>query len=191
MDIIPQPTIKSLLLSCLFSIILAIIILLVAVLPAEFNIDPTGLGKTMGLTVLSQENNNTAKPTVISCPDIAEPTPHSVKQESQTQEWQDSVLITVPAYKGLEYKFHIVKGEDLEFIWNTDGAALYFDFHGEPAGDKIGYFKSFKESTQNQSSGTLTAPFTGSHGWYWKNNSNKAIIINLKTRGNYKIIGFP
>ncbi len=191
MDTIPQPTIKSLLLSCFFSIILAIIILLIAVLPAEYNIDPTGLGKAMGLTVLSQTNNNTAKPSVISCPDITVDANKSEEQSPQASQWKDSVMITVPAFKGLEYKFHIVKGENLEFVWNTDGAALYFDFHGEPAGDKTGYFKSFKESTQNQSSGTLTAPFTGSHGWYWKNNSNKAVIINLQTRGNYKIIGFP
>lgn len=191
MDTIPQPSIKSLLTSSIVSVIIAIIILLVAVLPAEFNIDPTGLGKAMGLTVLSQTNSNTAKPSIVSCPDIVAVTNDSAEQKPQASQWQDSVVITVPAYKGLEYKFHIIKGETLEFAWNTDGAALYFDFHGEPAGDKTGYFKSFKESTQNQSSGTLTAPFTGSHGWYWKNNSNKAVIINLQTRGNYKIIGFP
>ncbi len=191
MNTIPQPSIKSLILSCLFSILLAIVLLVLAVLPAEFNIDPTGLGKAMGLTVLSQSNDSTLVPTAIICPEIEAITNDSVKQKAKSSQWQDSVLITVPADKGLEYKFHLIKGENLEFVWNTDGAALYFDFHGEPAGDKTGYFKSFKESTQNQSSGTLTVPFTGSHGWYWKNSSNKAVIINLQTRGNYKIIGFP
>lgn len=185
MNTIPKASIKSLLISLISSIILAIIILLIAVLPAEFNIDPTGLGKKMGLTVLAKTDNDSTKPTVISCPEPAQAT----GQKTAMAQWPDSVMITVPAKKGLEYKFHINKGDKLEFVWKTDGAALYFDFHGEPQGNTTGYFKSFKESTQSESSGSLIAPFTGSHGWYWENKTNKAVIINLKTRGQYKIKG--
>lgn len=189
MNTIPQPSVKALILSCILSTLLAIIILLVAVLPAEFNIDPTGLGETMGLTVLSQTADTAAKPTVISCADPSLENKDPIDNQIQTPQWQDTVIITVPAKKGLEYKFHIRKSGTLEFAWNTDGAQLYFDFHGEPEGDKTGYFKSFKESTQSQSSGTLSVPFTGSHGWYWENKTNQAVTIILKTRGNYKIIG--
>ena len=185
MNTIPLPSAISLIWSCISSVLLAIIIFVIAVLPAEFNIDPTGLGEKMGLTVLSQTDDNAMKSTVISCPETAGITPKT----TDTSKWKDTVVITVPANKGLEYKFYIVKDEKLEFIWNTDGEALYFDFHGEPEGDKTGYFKSFKESTQNESSGTLSIPFTGSHGWYWQNKTNKPVTIILKTRGNYKIIG--
>ncbi len=190
MNTLPQPSIKSLFFSCIASLLLAIIILLVAILPAEFNIDPTGLGNKMGLTVLSQTADNADKASVVSCPEakIASSS-QANKATAKVSEWQDTVVITVPAKKGLEYKFYINKGEKLEFVWNTNGTPLYFDFHGEPEGAKNGYFKSFKESTDNHSGGTLSVPFTGSHGWYWKNNSNQAVTINLKTRGNYKIIG--
>ena len=180
MNSIPQASIKSLLLSCLFSIVLAIIILLVAVLPAEYNIDLTGLGKKLGLTVLAQTSNSEPHVDVNTCVDS-----DSLDQSA----WDDSVKITIPPNKGLEYKFHINKDEAFDFIWTTDGEKLYFDFHGEPQGDTTGYFKSFKISTENQSSGTLTVPFTGSHGWYWENKSNKAVVINLKTRGHYKTLG--
>jgi hypothetical protein len=176
MNTIPQPSVKSLLIACLFSIVLAIIILLVAVLPAEFNIDPTGLGKKFGLTVLSQKENKVAKPSVVSC--------------SDQSEWKDTVLIKLPANSELEYKFSINKDEKFEFVWSTnDSTKLYFDFHGEPKGDTTGYFKSYKVTTDSQSSGSLTAPFTGVHGWYWKNKTNKDVTINLNTRGNYKIVG--
>ena len=185
MNTIPHPSAKSLIWSCISSILLAIIILVIAVLPAEYNIDPTGLGKTLGLTVLSQTDNDSRKASVISCPETAGLTP----ENASTLEWKDTVVITVPANKGLEYKFYIAKDEKFEFIWNTDGEALYFDFHGEPEGNKTGYFKSFKESTQSQSSGTLSVPFTGSHGWYWQNKTNKPVTIILKTRGNYKALG--
>ena len=185
MNTIPHPSTKSLIWSCISSILLACIILVIAVLPAEYNIDPTGLGKKLGLTVLSQTDDESKKASVISCPETAELTP----KNTNTLKWKDTVVITVPANKGLEYKFYIAKDEKLEFIWNTDGEALYFDFHGEPEGDKTGYFKSFKESTLSQSSGTLSVPFTGSHGWYWQNKTNKPVTIILKTRGNYKTIG--
>ncbi len=177
MNTIPQPSTKSLLLSCVFSTLLAIVILVVAVLPAEFNIDPTGLGKALGLTVLSQSTTGSdVKPSAMSC--------------SDKSEWKDTVIITVPANKGLEYKFSIAKDEKFEFIWNTlDSTELYFDFHGEPKGDTSGYFKSYTVKTESQSSGSLVAPFTGVHGWYWENKTNQPVTIILKTRGNYSIKG--
>lgn len=189
MNTIPTPSIKSLIFSCISSIILAAIILLVAVLPAEFNIDPTGLGGKFGLTVLAANGSEdgTVQPVVISCP--SDDIKQTATQKSSENMWQDSVMIAVPAKKGLEYKFYIKKGEVLEFVWTTDGDALFFDFHGEPEGNTTGYFKSFKVSTDSKSSGTLVAPFTGSHGWYWENKTNKTVIINLKTRGQYKIKG--
>jgi len=185
MNTIPHPSAKSLIWSCISSVLLAIIILVIAVLPAEYNIDPTGMGKTLGLTVLSQTDDASTKASVISCPETAGLKP----ENTDTLKWTDTVVITVPANKGLEYKFYIAKDEKLEFIWNTDGEALYFDFHGEPEGNKTGYFKSFKESTQKESSGTLSVPFTGSHDWYWQNKTSKPVTIILKTRGNYKTIG--
>ena len=177
MNTIPQPSTKSLVLSSFISLILAVIVFVIAVLPAEFHRDPTGLGHIMGLLVLSESNAiETQQPNTLSCP---------------TEEgWQDSVLISIPAHKGLEYKFNIKQGEAFEFSWQTQqGDALYFDFHGDPEGAKNGYFKRYKESTQSQFSGSLSAPFTGKHGWYWENKTAKTVIIQLKTRGNYQIIG--
>ena len=210
MNTIPQPSVKSLVLACISSALLAVVVLLVAVLPAEFNIDPTGLGKTLGLTVLSQTVDVKEKTVVISCPESSNTAvteklksteqvddhDHQHEHEHEqghehthTEHWQDTVDISVPPGKGLEYKFYISKGEKLEFEWDAEGILLYFDFHGEPEGDKTGYFKSFKESTQSQSSGTLVVPFTGSHGWYWENRTNQTAKIILKTRGNYKVLG--
>jgi len=203
MNTIPQPSTKSLIWSCISSFVLATIIFLVAVLPAEFNIDPTGLGKKLGLSVLSLTDEKTEKVVIVSCPEVMN-TPLIKKTEANklvnddheqgdglnhAELWQDTVVISIPPGKGLEYKFFISKGEKFEFVWATGGTAIYFDFHGEPEGNKTGYFKSFKESTKSQSSGTLLVPFSGSHGWYWKNKTNQTINITLKTSGDYKIIG--
>ena len=200
------PSLKALIFATVFALLLATVILISVVLPAEYGIDPTGLGKMMGLTVLSAQSKESTQPFVFTCPvlpsqvaetsgqDQAQTTVQAigstdVAQKPLPSQWQDSVIIKVPAGTGLEYKFHLAKGESLEYSWATDDAKLYFDFHGEPQGDQTGYFKSFKESTDNQSSGALIAPFEGSHGWYWENKTQASVIIVLKTKGSYQVLG--
>lgn len=104
----------------------------------------------------------------------------------QQSGWKDSVSITIPARGDKEYKFYLAKDAAIEYAWETDGAALFFDFHGEPEGDSTGYFKSYKKSTESQASGYLSAPFGGTHGWYWKNNTQSPVIITLKSKGAYQ-----
>lgn len=102
--------------------------------------------------------------------------------------WQDSITVTIPANGGKEYKFYLEKGALIEYAWKADSRPLYYDFHGEPAGDTTGYFKSFKESTGSQGSGSLTAPFEGTIGWYWENKGPTPVNITLQARGSYQLI---
>ena len=100
--------------------------------------------------------------------------------------WKDTISIIIPASGDKEYKFSLTKDAVLEYEWKTDGAALFYDFHGEPKGDKTGYFKSYKKSTDSQASGSLTTPFEGTHGWYWKNKTSAPVTITLRTKGVYQ-----
>lgn len=165
---------KTLLKASGFAALLAVIIFVVAILPAEFGIDPTGLGKVMKLTQLAGQ------------PQSAQAT--TTKQTLPYRE--DSVDISIPAGKGLEYKFHLASGDAMRYGWSTTGGELiYFDFHGEPQGDTTGYFESYTVSTANNVRGSFNASFEGSHGWYWENKGQTNIVVTLKTEGNYKIIG--
>lgn len=184
MNNIPEPSIKSLLLSLLAAIVLALAMLVFAILPAEYNIDPTGIGTKLGLTVLAQSSASETKANVLTCLDNS-----SLTANGSEAKWQDIVVITIPAKSGLEYKFHINKDKTIDYAWNTDGAQLYFDFHGEPDGDHSGYFKSYREDTHDQSTGTLKVPFNGVHGWYWENKTQKAVNVTLKTSGEYNVVG--
>ena len=103
-------------------------------------------------------------------------------------QWKDSITITIPARSGKEYKFQLVKGALLEYSWKTDSKKLFFDFHGEPKGDTTGYFESFKNSTDSQSSGSIAAPFEGTIGWYWENKSQTPVNVVLNTRGSYQMV---
>ena len=112
--------------------------------------------------------------------------PLQTKNVTQKTAWKDTINIVIPARGDKEYKFNLAKNETLEYSWATDGAELFYDFHGEPAGDKTGYFKSFKKNTGNQSSGMLVTSFAGTHGWYWKNNTSSIVSITLNAKGSHQ-----
>lgn len=174
---VPVQSLKTLIISMISAVVIAAFILVAIVGPAEYGIDPTGIGRDLGLTVLAKEEQQSTK-SVVSCP-----------AGSTSGEWQDIVIITIPTGSGLEFKLDVKKDAELVYEWSTGGTKLYFDFHGEPAGDTTGYFKSFKESTDNQSDGILTVPFTGTLGWYWENKTDTPARVTLKTRGDYKVKG--
>lgn len=104
----------------------------------------------------------------------------------QQPQWQDLITIVIPERGEREYKLYLEQGATFEYLWQTDGAELFFDFHGEPASDTTGYFKSFRKNTNSQSSGSLTTSFEGTHGWYWRNNTRTPVSITLKVKGDYQ-----
>jgi len=160
---------KNLIKYTLASIVFALVVLVTIILPAEYNIDPTGLGKKLGLTVF----NEVAATSEIS--------------ESSTNEnaGVETIEVVVPAGAGVEYKFMMDQYQKLTYEWVVDGPALYFDLHGESEGDTTGYFESYAIATLSQMKGSFTAPFTGSHGWYWKNKSGTPVTILLIVNGEY------
>jgi len=174
---IPVQSLQALIISIVSAACLAFFVLIAFVGPAEYAIDPTGLGKALGLTVLAKPVAQSEK-AVLACP-----------TGNALLDWQDIVMITIPAASELEYKFYLDQQAEMAYAWASDGAQLYFDFHGEPAGNKTGYFKSYQETTANKAEGLLVAPFTGTHGWYWQNASSKPVTVTLKTKGQYRIKG--
>jgi hypothetical protein len=100
-----------------------------------------------------------------------------------------SIEVMVPAGRGIEYKFDMQQFEKMTYEWITDGTALFVDLHGEPKGDTSGYYESYVIATSADMKGSFTAPFAGSHGWYWKNKSNQPVAVQLLVKGQYKVIG--
>lgn len=176
---IPVQSVATLVKAGIAAVIIASIALVLVILPAEYNIDPTGIGKALKLTSISQP----AEAAPVELKTVEETAP----DDQIAAEASDTVTIEIPANKGLEYKLLMEKHAHLEYEWLTDGEALYFDFHGEPEGDTTGYFESFAETTSNNMKGSLTTPFAGSHGWYWKNETDTPVIVTLSIKGNYII----
>mgnify|MGYP003384235679 CR=1 FL=1 len=160
---------KKLLKYTFISFVFAVLALITVILPAEYNIDPTGVGNKLGLTVF-----NNAKASAINA-----------TSSNRAKNATETIEVVVPAGKGVEYKFTMEQYQKLTYQWTTNGTALYFDLHGEPEGDTTGYFESYAIATSNEMKGSFTTPFAGSHGWYWKNTSAFPVKVQLVINGEY------
>lgn len=109
-------------------------------------------------------------------------------QSEQVAEWTVTKTITLEAGDWTEYKFGVETEGVLEYQWKTEGGPLYFDFHGEAYDAKPDEFTSFETATKSESAGSLTAPFTGRAGWYWKNKNTVPVTVTLNARGQYSIL---
>jgi hypothetical protein len=98
------------------------------------------------------------------------------------------ITVSVPPGKGVEYKFFLARSASMSYVWKSSGPPLFFDFHGEPAGDKTGYFKSFRKNTSAQDRGTVAAPFTGTVGWYWKNKTETPATVTIWAEGQHLVM---
>jgi hypothetical protein len=175
---------KSTLIKALVAaVVIATTLYFTVILPAEYNIDPTGVGKLLGLTVLTQET----APDTQTAP--AAPTTGAIITNTSANEALKNVTtITVPPQRGIEYKFNMAQYSQMTYEWSTASEPLYFDFHGEPKGDTTGYYLSYTIATANKASGTVTVPFDGIHGWYWKNTTDNAVVVTLKTTGDFAVV---
>lgn len=172
-----QPSLASLVKALAIASAIAGALLVLVVLPAERNIDVTGFGNAIGLTALSA-------PTAAS----SEQTP-TVEPEAGGTATEGRTVVEVPAGKGLEYKFYIRAGAKLEYGWELDTGEVFYDFHGEPKGAAKDVFESYASGNASGVKGTLTAPFEGTHGWYWKNRGTEPVKITLVTSGAYDLLG--
>jgi hypothetical protein len=164
---------KTLVKSTIFAAIIAAVVFVCFILPAEYNIDPTHIGHRLGLTALASHDDALTETGIAVA----------------TERGQEVIEVIVPAGKGIEYKFQMGRYDKMTYEWLTDDEPLYFDLHGEPEGDTTGYFESYAIATLAEMKGSFTAPFEGSHGWYWKNESVKPIAIQLIIKGQYTVIG--
>jgi len=159
------------------------LILVMFILPAEFGVDPLGTGARVGLLDLGltgQQVEALEQAAVAGTGQAALIVPQERAFHTETVEF------TVGPREGMEYKYRLDKGEALLYSWRTSAPVAY-EFHAEPDGAPRGYAQTYEKAQASAASGTLTAPFSGIHGWYWENLSDQEITVTLTTAGYYNI----
>lgn len=159
------PTTKNILIASGIALLVALIVLLAAILPAEFGSDPLGTGEALGLTALSREEN-----------------PLEEQLEIHREDYVEFIL---EAFQSVEYKYLMDLEASMVFSWIADGE-VYYDMHAEPAGLGEEYAESFEQGEADRQMGSFHAPFAGIHGWFWENRSLDTITVRLYSAGFYQ-----
>ncbi len=159
------------------------VILVVAVLPAEFGADPTGIGRRLGLTAMNDTARQIEALAASRAPAGGVPT--LVPQSRELQ--HETVEFALAPHDSVEYKYRLEKGQALLFSWKAT-APVNYELHAEPDGAPRGYAESYeKREGIGGATGTLTAPFPGIHGWYWENPTDRPVTITLSSAGFYTL----
>lgn len=162
-------------------------ILVLFVLPAEYAIDPTGIGTTLGLTRMAAvEEGDDAAPVVAPAPAAVAVPPQTAATIARTTPFRrDEKTITLAPGKGIEVKARMQAGDSFNFRWRATGP-VRADMHGEPTGGREDEFTDYwKQKDITASQGSFTAPFAGTHGWYWKNREDVPVTVTVQLDGFY------
>jgi len=197
------PSLAKILVATVAALIVAAIVLVVAILPAEYGIDPLGTGKALGLTELAEAGESpeaaasadgatAISPVLVPSPTgdapsfkntfIAQPNGYKI----------DSREMVLKPDEGMEIKYNMKQGAGLIYSW-TASAKLSYEFHGEPDKKPEGkggtdYFESYDlddKVGKDRFHATFIAPTTGIHGWFWHNTTKEPVTLKLVSAGFY------
>jgi hypothetical protein len=174
------------------------VVLVLIVLPAEYNIDPTGVGRALGLDALNAPKRTLQIKDVIGgnekyreveIPNTKDPVPlpnPAVIQVKPAAARTEKVSVMLEPGQQTEIKAIMDAAQVIVYSWKATGGEVYTDFHGhEPdAGDAFVRYE--EQQSGHEGYGSLVAPFSGEHGWFWLNISEQPVTIQLEFTGYHR-----
>jgi hypothetical protein len=204
------PSTAKLVRSTIIAAIVALVLLVTVVMPAEYALDPTGAGRVLGLTEMGEIKQQLAEEAAADAAaqmvavqtQIEAPAPASVEPAATAEaapeaepapeepapatadetEWKDEVRFVLTPGQGTEFKLTMNEGAIARFSWESEGGPVNFDTHGDGGGRSISYEKG---RGVPEDEGELEAAFTGNHGWFFRNRNNNNVTMVLRTGGDY------
>lgn len=215
------PSTRRLLKATAVALVLACIVLVTTVLPAEYGIDPTGIGSRLGLDVLAGSAKAAAldAPPVAKAPVASAATPvsapvsdHAADAAASAELFgaapgqtfdkgairtklqsyrRDTLSVVLPPGEGAEIKAILSAGDALVFHWKAS-ADVAVDMHGERTDAAKDEYTSYSiDRAKSEASGQLIAPFNGRHGWYWLNRGSEAVTVQVDVAGFHENLFRP
>lgn len=196
---IELPSSKKLIKSTAIAAVSAVVVLVTCVMPAEYAIDPTGMGKVLGLTKMGEIKQSLAEESENSI--NAAQAVNSVEQisvETSTQMATDNAQMIMPAInkesisielkpgQATEVKLTMPQSASVNFDWKAVGGGLNYDTHGDPVNAPKGFYHGYgKGKNETTQQGVLKAAFDGKHGWFWRNRTENPVTVTLLVEGQF------
>lgn len=196
-DLSPTPSSRQLFAATGAAALAAALLLVVAVLPAEYGIDPTGIGKRLGLLALartappptrSAAPTDAARVAALRAQAVAvfgaqpgQSFDASAAVRGAAAPKTEAMTVMVPPGFGVEVKAQLAAGGSMVYHWSATGN-VSVDMHGERPGakDATSYLI---DGARREDAGSFTAPFDGAHGWYWLNKTSEPIDVTVSVTG--------
>lgn len=191
------PSSERLVRSTFIAIAASAAILVAVVLPAEYGVDPTGLGSKLDLTQMGElkmqlaeeAKNDRANPaqTGAAATTAAPETAATASESSAPAQGiagnrSDEMTITLKPGQGAEVKLAMAQGAKAKFDWKVNGGVVNFDLHGDGGGRSARYEQG---KGVPGASGEIVAAFNGNHGWFWRNRGTSNVSVTVRTNGAY------
>ncbi|WP_417211487.1 transmembrane anchor protein [Acinetobacter venetianus] len=196
---IELPSSKKLIKSTAIAAVSAVVVLVTCVMPAEYAIDLTGMGKVLGLTKMGEIKQSLAQESENGI--NAEQTVNSVEQisvKTSTQTATDNTQMVMPAINKesisielkpdqvTEVKLTMPQSASVNFDWKAVGGGLNYDTHGDPVNAPKGFYHGYgKGKNETTQQGVLKAAFDGKHGWFWRNRTENPVTVTLLVEGQF------
>lgn len=204
MDTVPQdqlPSSRTLFRSTLIAAGTAAVILVTIVMPAEYGVDPTGIGSVIGLTQMGEikmslaEEAAAAEAAEAAGLDVLASDPAAVGTVMDSAAAADTAsaaaaevtVITLEPNEGKEIKLAMQEGATVRYEWSVEGGVVNYDTHGDPVDAPAGFYHGYGKGIGVPSDeGVLVAAFDGLHGWFWRNRTGAVVTVTLRTEGDYQ-----
>lgn len=194
------PSTAKLLKSTALAAAAAGVLLVTVVMPAEYGVDPTGIGNALGLKKMGEikmslaeeaaaeaAQNAPLEDVVVVQPTPTPVTPAPLAEAPEDAAFRDEMKVTLTPNEGAEIKVAMKKGETMTYVWFSDAGKANFDVHADSKELKIKYH-GYEKGSAVRKKGSLTAAFDGEHGWFWRNRTGKPLTVTLQTSGTYSAI---
>ena len=199
------PSSRTLLRSTVIALAVAVSLLVTVILPAEYGVDPTGIGRVLGLTQMGEIKAELAKeaatvasfkaPNIVVAFDSTAATPAVAGSSASPQSTGDTSTrqgattshvteVILNPNEGKEIKLVMRKGARVTYSWATNRGVVNYDTHADAPG--IDYHGYAKGSAKKGDEGELVAAFDGAHGWFWRNRGKESVTVTLRTSGDYQ-----
>ena len=185
------PSGRSLAWATVMSLLVAVVLLLTVILPAEYGVDPTGVGRALGLYREPGVVGTEAEPVAAGDPLIRGAGSATLTRSPIPYRSDEMSLVLKPG-EGGEIKAVMAAGQHFVYTWTATGGTVDVDMHGEAFEAKSEEATSYwKDEYQPGDQGVFTAPVAGRHGWFWQNLNDDPVTITVKTSGFYERLTRP
>jgi hypothetical protein len=201
------PSSRTLFRSTLIALAVATALLVTVVLPAEYAVDPTGIGRVLGLTQMGEIKMSLAEEAAAAeaaeaallgggaaAPVAAEPGPAATAaaDSAAPSSRSDVTTITLQPNEGKEVKLEMREGATVRYTWSSEGGVVNYDTHGDPWNAPREFYHGYGRGTGVPGQeGELVAAFDGLHGWFWRNRTGATVTVTLRTEGAYQGVRGP